>query len=111
MSLPTFEAATSIAEAIAGCDFRTAVSRYTSSGGRYGPFVITVGENDWHRQLVVENVGDDGSAALGLLSRGECYQPITNIRTERVERRFTLLDLTCEGYVGVKKKLGMPVNG
>jgi hypothetical protein len=106
----SFEAATKVAEAISGCDFRTAVSRYTMPNN-YGPWVITVGESDWHRQLVIENIGDDGSAALGLLSRGECYAPITNIRTDHVERRFTLLDLTCEGYVGVKRKLGMPVNG
>ncbi len=91
-----------VAETIGNCDFRTAMSRYTT--GVDAPWVITVGESHWHRHLVVLEITDDG-AVLGLLNSEQSERRITDINTRAIERTLTLKELVSNSYTGVKKLL------
>jgi len=83
-----------VARAIAGCDFRVTVSRYVSGDG---PWMITVGESNWTRGLVVKDVSGDGDdAELGLLSSDE---------DPKIERTIMLSDLVSSRYIGVRQQL------
>jgi hypothetical protein len=91
-----------VAETIAKCDFRTAMSRYTT--GNDSPWVITVGESGWHRHLVVLETFD-GDAKLGLLTKEQSERRITDIDTSAIERTMTLGELTAFSYSGIRKLL------
>jgi hypothetical protein len=81
-----------VAETIAKCDFRTAMSRYTT--GNDSPWVITV---------VLETF--DGDAKLGLLTKEQSERRITDIDTSAIERTMTLGELTAFSYSGIRKLL------
>lgn len=84
-----------IAKMIARCDFRVTISRYVT--GDACPWVITVGESNWKRNIVVEQTNVDGTEAMvGILEGDE---------THKVANRLMLSELVSERYVGVKKTL------
>ena len=98
------ETVAKIAEAIARCDFRVSISRYITS--KNCPWVITVGESNWRRNLVVESPPPDGTeAVLAILPAEQNDAVIPHIYTGKVERRVQFMALVHGGYVDVKKVL------
>lgn len=95
-----------IAETIARCDFRVTVSCYVTRPG--SPWVITVGESRWQRHVVVKSVTvglEHGDVVLAILEQTESNKFGYDVRTDRVEREITLLDLTADNYLSVKQAL------
>jgi|GEM_PF-5421428 len=91
---------------IGRCDFRTTVSRYTTSTN--SPWVITVGETAWHRHLIVENVSDsigNFDATLAILPVSESGKFGYDIRHDKIDKRIQLSDLIARKYIGVKRTL------
>lgn len=102
------ETVIAIAKTIGECDFRTLVSKYTTSDSDHSPWVITVGESTWQRHLVVENLGERGGimdATLALLTTSESERFGYQIRTNNVQRRISLKELVSGRYLGVKRVL------
>ncbi len=98
-----------IAQMIGSCDFRTTVSLYTTSSHK--PWVITVGESNWRRHIIVEEVvvGVHGlEATLAVLPTSESDKFGYDIRTDKVDGRISLSDLVAGKYVGAKKVLYPP---
>jgi hypothetical protein len=106
------EVVTMIAWAIGRCDFRTTISRYTTSDNQ--PWVITVGESNWQRHLIVKDavINEKGlSATLGVLSTNESDKFGYDVNTNNVVRVIELKQLVSENYIGVKKILFPPNKG
>lgn len=91
------------AEAIGHCDFRTAVSCYTT--GKGNPWVITVGESSWQRHLVVIRTrGED--VELGILPKSQSVlSAIDMMDTRHFEGIVMLSDLTALSYGGIRELL------
>ena len=97
-----------IAQVIGSCDFRTTISRYTTSSA---PWIITVGESAWRRNLIVTHVDintEGMNADLGILPCSESSKFGYEIRTDKIELHITLAELVRNKYVGVKKVLFPP---
>jgi hypothetical protein len=100
-----------IAQIIGRCDFRTTVSRYTTSTN--SPWVITVGELSWQRHLLVESVSvGEGlfraNATLAILAQSESDKFGYHIDTRKIEKRIELSELVAGHYISVKKALFPP---
>jgi hypothetical protein len=96
---PTAEMAERIASSIANCDFRVTLSRYMCSKGY--PWIVTVGEHDWQRHIVIESVTPDASDAnLVILSPEESRHFGYDINWRAAERRMTLKELVSDGSYG-----------
>jgi hypothetical protein len=101
---PTAETVTTVAYAIACCDFRVTIQRYVTSQGR--PWIITVGEVSWQRHIVVESVAADGSdAVLAILTPEQSQHFGYDISTRNIDRRTSLKELIAAAYTGVKSAL------
>ena len=101
---PTAETVTTVAYAIACCDFRVTIQRYVTSQGR--PWIITVGEVSWQRHIVVESVAADGSdAVLAILMPEQSENFGYDISTRNIDRRTSLKELIASAYTGVKSAL------
>lgn len=103
-----------IAQIIGRCDFRTTVSRYTTSTNT--PWVITVGESSWQRHLLVESasVGEGpfrANATLAILAQSESGKFGYDIDTRKIEKRIELSELVADHYISVKKALFPPKTG
>ena len=98
------ETVASIAIRIARCDFRVTMSRYITSLN--SPWVITVGESEWRRRLVVEKSNEDGTeATLGILSDEGFEGGNAYTNSNEVVRQVSLKDLVANNYMSVKKAL------
>lgn len=100
----SYESALAIAKTIGQNDFRAAVSRYAH--GDNPPWIVTIGENDWQRHLVVlDNEGGGKHASLGILAASESGKSSLHLDPTRVERTITLNRLTAESYTGIRRIL------
>ena len=100
----SYESVLAIAKAIGQHDFRASVGRYAH--GDNPPWIITIGENDWQRHLVV--IGNEGGgkhATLALLAASESKKSVLHLDPTRVERTITLHELTAESYAGIRRIL------
>ena len=93
-----------IARMIAWRDFRVTVSSYVTRSD--APWIITVGEQDWQRHLVVEGVGFEGDtlhATFAILAKEESERTGYDIGVRNVAKRMTLAQLG--GYASMKNEL------
>jgi hypothetical protein len=93
-------------ETIAFCDFRVRV--LLSGIGDVPPVlrcVIRVGENYWHRYLVVVSTEGTDNPTLAVLTTSQSRNPIEGVNFKRTEKEVTLNDLVADGYVGLRKIL------
>lgn len=103
-NLDMFTIIASIAERIAQQDFRVTISRYMTSGN--SPWIITVGEGDWSRHLVVESVMTDGSDAfLTVLSLRQSGKFGPDIDVNDLQYRYRLGAILGKGYPWMKAVL------
>ncbi len=103
-STPNAHRAAKVAAMIANCDFRTAISKYTT--GDKGQWVITVGESSWQRHMIVKETKRH-SATLAILSADQSSRSVIDLDTSKVEQEISLKDLIASGYTGVKDFLNM----
>ncbi len=100
----SYESVLAIAKTIGQNDFRVAVGRYAH--GDNPPWIVTVGENDWQRHLVVlGNEGGGKHASLGILAASESGKSPLHLDPTMVERTISLNRLTAEGYSGIRRML------
>lgn len=96
-----------VAKKIAKCGFRATIQIYITGTSRPmdRPWIITVGESEWQRHIVVERVIDDDEAMLAVLGPDQSAKFGYDININDVVMRIKLTDLVRDNYVGVKNFL------
>lgn len=107
MKKTSYDLASRVAKIIGQCDFRVALSRYM--GRDNSPWIITVGESNWRRHLVLNegcaSKSREEIALLEILSQEESEKFMLDIRSDNIVGHIMLFDLVSNGYLGVKKAL------